>query len=435
MSRRFTVPIFIINIIDSAYEKIFQEKMSDDVKIFLKKFAYIAAGTSIAAVFTIIFHILGGRALGPVEYGKFTLIQSVAMFLYIPMLLGLGTAMIKYSSEKEDFDRQSKITSTTYILTGLLTITSAIVYFIFSSQISTMFSVPSTLFRLSIIFAALFTFYTLSVNTLRGLYKMRTYAIFQPVFGIILLSAFALLLFAGHMQSFKSMLYASFFTYGITGTTLIVFFLRKYLRLKFDTSWVNILTTYSMFAVINQLSHVFYSNIDKILIGRYMTIADVGIYKAYYMASIDILTLITGMVITIYFPTASKYKTKQGIFNQLDKLIPYLIGIGFPFILICELIILKLYGGGYPIDLRLMLLFALSSILIMWHALYAWTFSSEGTKGISLNMISVVTIAIINVLLNIYLIPRFGLYGAVESTAASFTIGILCLYVLRRRIT
>lgn len=433
MKKKFAPTPFVINLINFSYEWVFHEKISDEVKSFLKSLSYVAVGTLIAAILSFVFNILGGRVLGPSEYGKFALVQSVAMFLYIPMLLGFGTAMVKYSSEKEDFGRQSKIISTAFMLVALFIIASVILYFIFASQLSAIFSTPSKLFYLSIILAILFVFYTITTSTLRGLFKMKTLAIFQPIYAATTLFAF-LFFILNNLLSFKSMVYSMFLAYGITGAITLIFFLRKYLKFEFDKFWASTLAKYGMFALIGGLSFVFYTNIDKILINRYMTVADVGIYRAYYLASINVAGLFFGIFNTVFFPTASKYENKGVLFEKINKLIPYLIGLGMPFILLCEFIILKLYGGGYPINFLLMLIFAITAILVVWYGLYDWTFCSQGMRGVKLVNIGTITIAILNVLLNIYLIPRFGLYGAIGSTTASFAAGICCLSLLKRKI-
>ena len=430
--KNFVFKLFI-NLVTFFYEKIFHEKMSDDVKKFFKNLSYIGLGMIIATIFSFTFNILAGRFLGPSGYGEFALVQSVAMFLYIPLLLGVNTAMVKYSSEKDDFKRQSKIISTAYILIILFTVASVTVYYILSSKLSNIFSVSEGIFYLSVVFAILFVFYTLTLSTLRGLLKMKIFAVFQPIFNAILLFAFLFFIFS-NILSFKSVVYSMYFAYGITGLIILIFFLRRYLRFEIDKSWTNKLTRYGMFALIGGLSFVFYTNIDKILINRYMTTADIGIYRAYYIASINVAGILFGIFNTVFFPTISKYKNKAMIFKRINKVIPYLIGLGIPFVFLCGFIILRCYGGGYPIDFPLMLIFAITSVLIVWYGLYDWTFCSQGIKGVKLVNIGTVTIAILNVLLNIYLIPRFGLYGAIGSTTISFTAGICCLSLLKRKI-
>ena len=117
-------------LINIVYRKIFHEEVSFEVEKFIKNLSYVGIGTVIASVFSFTYNVLAGRWLGPSEYGTFTLVQSVAMFLYIPMLLGFHTAMIKYNAEKDDILRQRCIISTTYILVLLFTVVSLLAYFI-----------------------------------------------------------------------------------------------------------------------------------------------------------------------------------------------------------------------------------------------------------------------------------------------------------------
>jgi len=432
MKGNLTPPDFVVNLISFSYEWIFHEKMSDEVKKFFKNLSYVGLGTIIATIFSFTFNILAGRILGPSGYGEFTLVQSVAMFLYIPMLMGFSTAMIKYNAEKEDLKRQRTIISTTYILVFIFTIVSIFLYYLFSFQISNLFSVSGEIFYLSVVFAVLFVFYTLTTRTLRSLHELKKYAIFQPIYGIILLSAFLVFIFINFI-SFKSMVFSMYLAYGIMGG-IILAFIRKYIRFEFDRSWADRLARYSSYAIIGGVSFVFYTNIDKILINMYMTVADVGIYRAYYFASVGIAGLIFGIFNTVFFPVVSKCDDKKAIFKKIGRFTPYLVGFGLPLIIISEFVILKLYGGGYPINFSLILLFAIVSILIVYYGIYDWTFCSEGMTGVKLVTISTIIIAIINIPLNIYLIPRFGLFGAVASTAIAFFAGISCLLLLKRRI-
>jgi O-antigen/teichoic acid export membrane protein len=194
------------------------------------------------------------------------------------------------------------------------------------------------------------------------------------------------------------------------------------------------LTGYSLFAAVGGLSFVFYTNIDKILINKYLSVAEVGIYRAYFVASINITVLLWAMFNTIFFPTISKYKDKSMVFNRINKLIPYLISLGVPLMFFCEFIILKLYGSQYPINPILMLMFAFAAVLVVWYGLYDWTFTSEGTRGVKIGLLGTITIAVLNLLLNIFLIPHFALYGAIGANIVSFACGIYCLHALKSKI-
>ena len=429
----FAPQSFASALISSSYERVFHEEISDEVKSFLGKLSYVAVGMGLATAFSFAFNVLAGRTLGPSEYGQFTLVQSIAMFMYVPMLLGFGTAMVRYAAQNDDEYIRSRIVSTTYILTALFTIISVVIYFSFSNQLASVFSISNEFFYLTIAFAVLFMIFTLTVETLRGLDMMRILAIFQPAYAGILLLAF-LMFILWDFLSFRAAVYSMFIAYGVTCMAVSVLFLRKYLTIKFDKSWANTLGKYGMFAVLGGLSFVMYTNIDRILINRYMTVDDVGIYRAYFTGSVNVMGLISATFVTVFFPAASRLGNKQVLFRRIDRIVPYLVTVGVPFALLAQFITLKFYGEGYPVDSILMGLFSITSVLVVWYGLLAWTFNSEGVKGVKLTVVGTTSIAFLNVLLNICMIPHYELYGAIGATMASFTVGILLLYLLRGRI-
>ncbi len=410
-------------LISFFHEKIFHEPAGEEVVKFVRNLSYVGLGTILSTIFSFSYNIIAGRVLGPSGYGGFTLVHSIAMFLYIPMLLGLNTAMIKYCAESGDQYQQRRIISTTYGVVICLTVISVMLYGIFRSQIAILFSVDQEIIVLSILFAVLFVFYTMTISSLRGLHLMKDYAVFQPIYGVTLLSA---LLFFIHIQfnSFKAMVYATYLAYGVVGSIIVLRFLKQYLAFTIDRSWLSTLWKYSSVAVIGGLSFTLYTNIDRIMINHYMDIESVGVYGVYYYASFTVLTMVSGVFTTVFFPTASISHDKNTLYKKLNKIIPYLLMLGAPVALIGEYIILRLFGKGYPIQIPLMFLFMVAAILVTWYGIYAWFFNSEGIGGAKLTVSGTLIIAIANVILNAILIPQIGLYGAIGATAFAFSLGL-----------
>ncbi len=303
--------------------------MNEEVKNFVKNLSFVGLGTIFSTIFSFLFNIIAGRILGPSGYGSFTLVQSIAMILYIPMLLGFNTAMIKYCAETTDHDRLSRIISTTYITVVFLTVISVIIYVIFTNQLTASFSVNQEIIWLSIIFAVLFVFYTLTTSTLRGLHLMKGFALFQPIFGFILLSTFFIFIYI-QPPSFEAMVYANYLAFGAIGCVIVIIFLKKYLAFRVDRLWLSTAWRYSNFALIGGLAFTLYSNIDRILINYYMDVESVGIYGVYYYASFAVIGLFSGIFTTVFFPTASKILDKKIIYSKLNKTIPYLLILGIP---------------------------------------------------------------------------------------------------------
>ncbi len=416
---------------NTIYRAIFHEEISTEVEKFIKNLSYVGIGTIVASVFSFSFNILAGRWLGPLEYGTFTLIQSVAMFLYIPMLLGFHTAMVKYNAEKDDILRQRRIISTTYILVFVFTVVSLLVYFIFSKEIMTIFSISSEVFYFAVLFAVLFVFYTLTTETLRSLHMLRTYSRLMPIHSAILFFTFLFFALMCKDLSFKSPLFSMLLAYGIMGGVILAI-LRNYLKPKFNKSWVRKLHHYSIYSLLGGISFVLYSNIDKLMINYYLTISEVGIYRAYYYSFTTVLLLISTIFVTTFFPFASSCGDKKALLDKVNKISIIFIIASLPIALISGSIILSIYGPDYHLDPVLTLLFVLLAVTIPVNQFYDWLMCSVGIDGVKLVSYAALSTAIANIALNIVLIPVLGIKGAVISTIMSYIISTMILLSKRK---
>ncbi len=411
-----------LNLFSVLYESIFHEKLGDEARKFIKNLSYIVVASGIAAIISAIFNIFAGRILGPDGYGEFTLIQTIAMFLIVPMSLGFDMAMIKYTAEKNEFGIQSSIISTTYISMFIITLISISIYYLFSFQFSKIFSISTDILYLCIIFAILSVINTFTTSALRSLHKMKEYAISQVLPNFILLLTFLIFIFVKFI-SFKSALISMYLALGITGFIMLST-IRKYLKLDFKIDWAKKLGGYGLIAILGGLSSVFYGNIDKLIIYKYLTVADMGIYRAYYFASINLIGLFIGMFVAVFFPLACKYENKNIILNRVNKIIIYLIILGLPFIIFFEFLILKLYGSGYPFNPELALFFGIGGVLTFVYSIYSWLISAAGMEGIKISSFAAIIIGLVDIILNFWLIPLIGMVGAVIAMIISYIIGI-----------
>lgn len=407
------------------YGTVFKEDPSDNVKVFIKNLWYILVGFGISAIFSFIFQVLSGRILGPEEYGKYTLVQSIAMFIFIPMNLGISTALIKYNAEKEDIIRQKKIISTTYIITLLCSIFFSLFFFLFSDSLSQIFGVSLDIFNLSIIFALFLNLYTLSSSSLRSLHKMKQLSIVQAIYGFFLLFLSLTFVYALSFRIIIFITYASYFLVFLIITSLIY----KYLTFDIDKYWTEKLFRYSCYAIIGSVASAFYLNFNKIIINKFLTLSDLGIFGAYFTCFIILPNFLFNIFNTVFFPMASKSLDKNKIFIKLNKMILFFVILGFPIIVALGSLLFKLYGDKYHFSFVLALMFTFTSLLVFIDSAYGWLIASVGKKGIRIASFSAIILAIVNIILSILLIPTMGLYGAVTAMMVSyfFSIGIILL--------
>ncbi len=412
-----------LNFFNLVYKKIFAEEMTANIEIFFKNLGYVALGFGIAKVLTVIFNILAGRVLGPEEYGKFTLVISVASFLTIPMFMGISTAMVKYNAEGEDFKRRSAIISTAYLMVFLFSLVSIFFYLIFKPRLLRLFSISDSIFYLILLFTIIYALSSIITRTLQGLHEMKKRSMLEIIFGVGLLGVFTLFIFMKDSRTFIAAVFAICIAYVlviIIGMASIY----KYFSFQFSRYWAGKLIRYGFYSLLAAVSFIFLTNVDKVMINKYLATGDLGIYRAYHASSLGIVSSFMVMFTTVFFPTASKSKAKWNIFKRINRFIPYLVIFGLPILVGGEFIALKLYGKNYPINLALLILFGLGAITVSLYGVYAWLIVSAGKTGAKIGMMALVIAASFNIIMNRALIPLIGITGAILATIFSYLIAV-----------
>lgn len=411
---------------DTVYRRVFNQEMSPAEGDFVHSLFWVGAGSFISTGLGAVFSILGGRLLGPEEYGKFTLIQAIAMFLFIPMTMGFGTAMLKYSVEKAELTRQKSVISTACIITAGFTVISVALMLLFARPLARVFATTPELFRFSIYFAVLYAFFVLAQTTLRSVNRMRAFALSQPVQTGILLVAFALFLLLGRL-TFEAMVYSNLIAFALTGLGIYSLYTRHCFTFNFDKAWARTLSRFAFVIIIASIAAAVYGQIGKIIIAHYMAVADVGIYGAYFTATMSIAIMLWTVFNMVFFPTASRYKDKRPLLRRINRLVPLILVLGIPLVMGCGYIILLFYGGEYPFNILWLALFATAAILFIINAFYASLLTSEGPRGAFISSVAAVTTAVVSLGLSLLLVPSIGILGAIVAAIAAYLEGVVVL--------
>lgn len=415
-----------------VYRRVFNHEMSPAEADFVHSLSWVGAGTFIATGLLAVFSVLGGRLLGPEEYGKFTLIQSIAMFLYIPMLMGFDLAMLKYNAEKDELSRQKTIVSTASIVIAGFAVLSVVLMLLFAQPLSRLFAAPPELFRLSIYFALPFALFTLAQTTLRSVNRMRAFAVSQLVHAVILLIAFASFLFLGRL-SFEAMVYSGLIACAATALGIYFVYTRRYVSFSFDKAWARTLSRFVSASIIATIALAVYGHIGKIVIARYMTVVDVGIYGAYFVATMSLANILWQVFNMVLLPTASKHKDKRSLLRRINRLVPLIIVLGLPLVMGAGYTILLLYGGEYPFNLLWLALFAAAATLFIIRGFYSTLLTSEGSGGAFITSVAAVVTGIVMVALSVLLVPVIGIPGAMVAAIAAYLAGTIVLLWKGRR--
>ena len=422
-----TVKELGLRLLSVLYELIFKEKMDDQARSFVLSTSYVGIGTVVGSLFTLAFSIIAARALGPGNFGILGLVTTVGTILAISMIAA-STPMIKYGSEVQDHRVQVTLISTAYILIAMVTVASACIFVLFSAPLSYLFGVTAEVFFFALFLAVTSTFYQLTTNSLRVFFKMRAYALLTAAQSVILLAAF-LAFISKNLTSWELAAYSYYLSYAVIGFILVIY-LKDYITLRFERSWAKKIVHYSLLALPGGVAATF-MGVDRILINKFTTTADVGIYNAYFLPSITVAVLLWMVINAAFFPYASKSDDRLAILRRVNKAMPYLAAALAPSVLLLEWIVFFLYGRQYPFSWEIALFFAIAATMAFFYQALSWLMASQGTRGATVNTLSSIIALIVLVGFDVVLIPRIGILGAAITLVFAYLVA--ASYLLSRR--
>ncbi len=178
---------------------------------------------------------------------------------------------------------------------------------------------------------------------------------------------------------------------------------------------------------------IIYSRIDQIMIKNMLNTSSVGIYDAAVRIA-EMWYFIPTIIITALFPAIMNAKKVSELlyFQRIKKLFLLLLGIssavGLIITLAAPFIIKILYGREFIQSVPILQIYVWSGVSISLFLLAQHFLLAEERQGII--FISSLSAMIVNILLNIYLIPRWGIKGAAWATFISyfFTVFALLLF-------
>ncbi len=409
----------------------------ESLRSIAKGAGIIFLGVFISKILAYLYRIVVAR-LGAEQYGFISIgIAILGVFVTIS-LLGMNEGVIRYVSYYKGKDDKAKIKgvlSTALKLTTALGVILSILLFIFSDQVAVRIFHNHQLSGIIKIFAIIIpinVFREILLSTIKAFRKVE-YEVFSR--NIVENSSKLLLTLLFIYIGFNVLGAALAYLFATIASTIIaLYFFRKiYLNFKinkpaeysnkefFSYCWPLVFNTF-IFQVILWT--------DTFMLGFFKTSSDVGIYNA-ALPTGQLMYIFPYALMTLFFPVLSELHAKNSrqAFESVYKtttrwifminLIPLSI-----FIIFSRQVIRVLFGEEY-ISGSIVLV-----ILSTGYFFYYLTSNSnyilmilKKTKVIFMNTVAA---ALINILLNLILIPKFGMVGAAIATVLSLmTIAIL----------
>lgn len=400
-------------------------------------FATIAS-TFLSFLLTIIL----ARYLGATELGVYRLALTTYAIIMLFVASALPAGMIKYVAEfQNDSDKLSKFISSGLVLAGVFSIICMLILYLLSDFIAQLLQVSelSDLIKTLVIIIP-FSLLTGVLNGyLNGMRMMKLLAIstvFQSCV-MILLS----LLFISWNFGLKGIIW------GLIIATISNFFLLWfYIRFKFNLDWASFLDTakilllFGLPVIASNLVGQVNSQLDSFFIGIYLTPADVGIYSIAWSFS-SFIWLFPLSIQRITYPLTSQLwslQKKQEIIRILNLTLKvssiFLVFCGLVLVFFGKEIIGLLFTDQFSPAYIPLVILLIGTIIRGVVISIGSTVAAIGKPGI--DFISSVIMCISWIILDILLIPRFGIFGTAISASIALTIGtIFSIYYIKMNIS
>jgi O-antigen/teichoic acid export membrane protein len=390
------------------------------------QWAFISIVTASFAHF--ILRIVLGRELGPEGLGVYTLAFTIYLFGMQFAAFGIGSALTKYVAEFLDDQTVIKnyVSSgmTSSIITGAL---MGVVLFLLAPSIAiSVFHVPELepLIQLTALCYPFIAVQKAVLGTLNGFRSMHQYAFLNIVQNVAVLVGSIILVLIFGMGVMGAAI-------GFVVPTILISALSPILIrdcIGLDASLWNIpilrtTTVFGFYVVLGNSISFLNTQIDSIMIGYYLDPAEVGIYAVAVLLA-QVLTLIPGAVQHVTAPaTATLYGkddiegVRKLIFSVMKKIFLVSVGIAAFIAFFGQYIITIMFTGEYLLSYAPLLILLLGYVIFTPFSAVGSTLSSIGKVHIPFRIHAIC--GILNVTLNILLIPHLGIIGAAIATAAT----------------
>lgn len=422
----------------------------DYAKRSIQGFAIIFAMTIIGAFLGYVFRIIMARNLTVAEYGAFYAVFSLLSLLFMFRDFGFGQAVIKFIPEFISRKTTKNIQPAVLMLFLFTFIISSLIFFItilFSDFLASHYlKFEGGLFFL-ILFSALFIFTSLEAslaNLFTAFQKHALYSLFQ-FSRQFLLAIFTLIFFF-----FWSGLLVPLFAYFTTSLVVLLTFLiilfytqKEYFKRKwfvFETKLFRKLFFFGLPIIFVSIGGYILQFTDTIMITIFKTTTEVGIYNAALPIS-NLLLYIGTALITVTMPLASELWAKkklEAMRQGINLIYKYSFLVILPGIFIVfaysSMILDLLFGAEFvPAYLALRILVIGSLFFLIAHVNFS-IFSGIGMPHVVAKM--TLAGAIVNILLNLFLVPLLGFLGAAITTAFCYMLmAVISAYHLRKQIS
>jgi len=420
----------------------YSQEIEKHLGTIAKQSGIVFTGKFVGYILGLVSNFVLARFYGPKILGQYTLILAIVNIISIFTIFGFNNGLVKYISRyrvTKQTERLNEIIKIAFTYCVLFSAIGAILLFLLKDIVANNVFKDSGLVN-CLIYGSWLIIPLSIISIFNGLYrgfKQLQYPVISNeiirriVFSTIII-IFALLNFKNTPIVIASLLFAQilviFYLIGKVSTLKIDF--KNILLIPIDNTLKEKkvkkeFLIYSSTLIFISFMNIILYRIDKIMLGIYMTSEVVGIYNiaATVAGLITFLLASSNMIFSSVISelySVNKIKMLGDLYSTITK---WLVILTLPVvvtILFFPDTIMKFFGQAYTIGSTSLVILALGQMINVFVGANGYILNMCGHERLLL--INNILMAIINVILNVILIPKIGILGAAISTGMSIAI-------------
>lgn len=423
----------ISNIIHTVFKRFFGNQFErSGFLLYMNNIQWFTLA-KIASLFLSLFTtIIVARLFGPEQFGILSYVMSIVGLFSIFATFGIGNVVYKELILQKD--KREEIFGSAFFLNTITALITLILVCISAYFINESSYVKFLIILLSLSFITQ-PLTLLSFDFLKD--KEGKYvAIAQTI--TLFISSIAKILIAYIYSSVTLFIVVLVLENIITG--LIYIYQIKKIRLqslsfKIKKSQVYFILYSSLPLILFGAFSEIYARIDQIMLRSYIDMQAVGLYSASVRIT-EMWYLIPNILLGALFPALANVKDDKKEYNKrynilLVTLVTSAFAICFTVFFLKDFIIKIIYGADFTAASPVLGVYIFSIVgFFISSLLYQDLFLKSNKWAITL--IPFLT-AVLNIALNILLIPKHGAMGAAIATVISYNVVPVCFYLVKRR--
>ena len=382
--------------------------------ILLKNIIYQVLGKAITIFATAIGISLITKALGVEFYGQYVYVITFLTIFFTFSDWGINTIVIKEISDQKEISKEyfSKVLVTRVLFAFLMCVFAVLVAFLFQFE--------KALFLSVLVGLPMIVSYSISSTSsiiFASKFKYRLDLIVKSAYSIISLSVLYLIL--GNVTSVWAVVLASVLGWGVS-SIFSLFFVRQYLQfrfLKIDYQFSKKLVLISLPIGVALIINTLLSQIDKLIIPHLLDFRQAGFYALSYKVFEFLLVLPTFFINSVFILLANKKHNLKIFDNSLKIFVFVSVVLSFFCIYFAPAIIDLISGKDFSFSILPFQVLSFSLIVFFISALLRLQLIVEGKEKLFFYIY--LSSLVLNVILNIILLPVMGIVGAAFATILS----------------